>query len=259
MFSKIRTIFCIILFSVTTKFLQSQDYQRISIAPLLLEQESKYRLYLQKAFENLKLSQKANFQNIKNHKFVFVSDPQTVFDQNKIAHQLLNGWFGRQKDSSFSLDLVLERARYNASELDMIRSKMAQRGLAVLDENALELIDLTYVMSFRFVDVRSWKDIYDRKDADRKKSMGRDFTPVERENNGFLATVFIDFYKLNFDEYAQDYFYKNCWIVESDNEATKKEKMKNFEQYPFKLEFIKDFRIELVADQKIQVILYYPK
>jgi hypothetical protein len=251
MFTKKPFIFLLFFLLFRVFFAQNSfdQYNRLSISTLLLEQEGAYKKNIQKAYENLVLSSKVNVHALEVSVIPEIQSEDAMTTQ-KIAKQIISTWFSRAKDGSFSTDLITERGQYNASELDIMRSKMAQRGLSFLDQNALNMLQFTYLTTLKFSDIRSWKEVYDAQDAQRKKIMGSEFFPVERTKNGFLAKATILFYQLDFSTETQSYFYNHCWINPNDDENTRAEKIKNFDNYAFKLHLIQEFSFDIQADQR---------
>lgn len=251
MFTRKPFIFLIFLLTFTGFFAQSSSdqYNRLSISTLLFEQEGAYKNNIQKAYQNLVLSSKVNAHALEVSTLAQIQSEEEITLQ-KLAKQMISTWFARTAEGTFSTDLITERGQYNASELDMMRTKMAQRGLSFLDQNALDMIHLTYLTTLKFSDIRSWKEVYDTQDAQQKKIMGEEFVPVERTKNGFLAKATVLFYQLDFSAETQSYFYNYCWINPKDDENTKAEKIRNFDNYAFKIHLVQEFSFDVQADQR---------
>ena len=255
-----RYIFLIGFFLLNIFFAQEkrEKYDRLSISTLLLSREGVYKNELEKAYKNLRLPEKVNPHPLKPN-IILMGEKSLDSILNDAARKMVALWFNRKENGEFSTDLISERGLYNATDLDILRTKMSQRGTAFLDENALEMIDLTYLVTFKFAKVRSWNDIYDEQDRERKKSMGKDFSPVERTRNGFFASAQVRYYQLDFSEEVQNYFYNSCWIYPEDNAEIRAEKIKNFETYSFPLMFLEEFVWDLRSDQKNQNFAFLPQ
>jgi hypothetical protein len=70
-----------------------------------------------------------------------------------IAKKFIAKWFNRSAKSGFNMELVKSRGTYDASALDVARSKNEQRGKALLADAREELISKTFVLvnEFKYV------------------------------------------------------------------------------------------------------------
>ena len=70
-----------------------------------------------------------------------------------IAKNLIAKWFNRSSKGGFNMELVKSRGTYDASALDVARSKNDQRGMALLADAGEELISKTFVLvnEFKYV------------------------------------------------------------------------------------------------------------
>lgn len=78
-----------------------------------------------------------------------INDPQL----DDIAKNLVAKWFNRSPKGGFNMDLIKTRGTYDASALDIAKSKNDQRGAAMLADAGEELIQKTFVLvnEFKYV------------------------------------------------------------------------------------------------------------
>lgn len=78
-----------------------------------------------------------------------INDPQL----DDIAKNLVAKWFNRSPKGGFNMDLIKTRGAYDASALDIAKSKNDQRGAAMLADAGEELIQKTFVLvnEFKYV------------------------------------------------------------------------------------------------------------
>ena len=86
-------------------------------------------------------------------------------DNCNIPGMLVSKWFNgstTKKDGSFyNMDLILERGAYNATRLELIRSKESIRGMSILNDAGMELIPYTFIL-FISLEIRTSHDVLGR-------------------------------------------------------------------------------------------------
>lgn len=111
----------------------------------LLELINKYR----DGFEGMTLADaKGLMETIKNpsqYNENLVAGIQTILAEQKIGNQLMRKWFNIQDDGTYDLNLINERASYNASQSDLAEASSTVRGAQAILDRGDDLISNTFV------------------------------------------------------------------------------------------------------------------
>ena len=143
-------------------------------------------------------------------------------NENHIANLLIAQWFNAKAEkvdgSHYNMQLVQDRGAYNASELDILRSKESVRGNALLKDAGMELIPNTYI-TVTYFKVRTAKEVSQADDWDSSWTTTmfeiiRAVNPAWRSNAQVKAfwvesTTFL--FKLNWDDETENNFLTNYW------------------------------------------------
>lgn len=143
-------------------------------------------------------------------------------NENHVASLLVGQWFNAKNEiidgSHYDMQLIQDRGAYNASELDILRSKESVRGEAILKDAGMELIPNTYV-TVTYFKVRTSKEVSQAEDWDSSWTttmfeLIRAVNPAWRSNSDIKAfwvesTTFL--FKLNWDEETENKFLTEYW------------------------------------------------
>ena len=143
-------------------------------------------------------------------------------NENHVASLLVGQWFNAKNEiidgSHYDMQLIQDRGAYNASELDILRSKESVRGEAILKDAGMELIPNTYV-TVTYFKVRTSKEVSQAEDWDSSWTtimfeLIRAVNPAWRSNSDVKAfwvesTTFL--FKLNWDEETENKFLTEYW------------------------------------------------
>jgi len=80
---------------------------------------------------------------------------EKYFNDNKVANQMVAKWFNMQKDGVMNLDLIADRGKYDATQMDVnVAGRMSKTVDAQLRDAGIELIDKTFIIinKFRFIE-----------------------------------------------------------------------------------------------------------
>jgi hypothetical protein len=130
------------------------QYERSSLSLLMVNDKSRaYSNVIEDAFTSYVIPEKFNANNIhirtvegesqKDNPEIFIND---YLSRNEIAKNLVELWFNRNERGGFNMDLISERGRYNATEMEANISKMSKRGLALLSDAGEKLIGNTFII-----------------------------------------------------------------------------------------------------------------
>jgi len=159
--------------------------------------------------------------------------------EEKLAHQLLAKWFNIQPDGSCDMELIQERGRYNATELDAMVADKAARGKAILADAGEELISNTFVQFCKL-------DFYENEPIAKFAKMvayaianiaGGDAVRMAADvaynaaKTGYSARTLAMLYKLNWNDSIMAEFY-NIWTAENRLDYAK------FQALPFEMKFV---------------------
>lgn len=100
-------------------------------------------------FDNLSLvDAKELLESVKGAKVYnenLVAAIQGIIAEQKLGNQLMRKWFNIQDDGSYDLDVINERASYNASQMDVADAKATMRGVQAILDRGDDLIGNTFV------------------------------------------------------------------------------------------------------------------
>jgi hypothetical protein len=165
------------------------------------------------------------------------------FSQNKIPQQILSVWFNRQSDGTFNIDTLKKRGMYNASDNEFIMASSSKRGVAVLMDQGLNLVEQSYVLLFDFHNISSFEEFYNFNKIPKE----------DRDQEGFMANVKSYVLKLVFDEDIATEFFNDFWILPGDGKAV--QKIEAFNNHKFKFEVVAINQASLQASQSTKRVL----
>ena len=159
--------------------------------------------------------------------------------EEKLAHQLLEKWFGIQPNGKTDWSLIQERGCYNATETDASMAFLTTRGSAMLADAGAELISNTFVSFCKL-------DFYENEpiakfylilaEAISKFIPGGDAAvsaaqiAYEATKNGYSARTLALLYKLDWNDSIRAEF-MNCYNGEIFD-------YQKFQSLPFRLAFV---------------------
>ena len=162
--------------------------------------------------------------------------------EEKLAHQLLEQWFNIKPDGSCNMELIQERGRYNATELEALEADKTTRGKAILADAGMELIPNTFIQFCKL-------DFYENEPIAKFFLMitkalaplvpGGDMAVAAAEiaynaaKTGYSARTQALLYKLKWNEEIMNEFY-SCWDEKIDNKLD----YAKFQAIPFEMEFV---------------------
>ncbi len=232
-------------------------YRRGSLYTLMIHDETRpYANVIRESFEKGPIPDKFDDHRLANRIIaatneVNENDNITRFLQNnQVAKGLVAKWFNRSEWGGFNMDLIQIRGKYDASALDIAKSKSSERGVSMLADAGEELIKNTFVL------VNDYK-YTNKEETAEKTNKGLGFASIMMRAAGLgdvanitdAATVGVKvmgkgygvkttayLYRLVWDEETAANFYNNLWA--EDNTITA-EKLKAWEETNmFRLEFV---------------------
>lgn len=187
------------------------------------------------------------FSSIKENKLYnqqLIDTTTVMLRENKVGQQLLAKWFGIKKDGSCSMDLLIQRSSYNASQSDVAEANLKARGIQSIMDKSYDLIGNTFVSFSKLAFYENEPIALFTKNlatliGQMADPTGASIVAAEvaytATHEGYSAYTTTVLYKLVWNDSIQDLF-NQCWI--SDNKIDTK-----------KFEAI-DFPFELVGVQK---------
>lgn len=160
-------------------------------------------------------------------------------NQNKIANKLVAAWFNRSEKGGFNMNLIKERGYYDASILDVNKSKASARGLAMLADAGQELIDNTFILvnDSRYTNKEEVAGVAKSLFSSITQAVGGSYvtelagtTLVDTFGKGFIVKTNSHLFKLVWDEETQNRFYTELW---ADDKTITPEKKAAFENATF--------------------------
>jgi hypothetical protein len=135
-------------------------YRRSSLYTLMMHNPNRpHAEEIRTAFTNSPIPDKFNDHIVGSRSIDMVDSAKdqtnnivAYLEANHIARAVVAKWFNKS-DKGFDMNLISDRGSYNASEMDVQKAKLNQRGLALLADAGEELIGNTFVLisDFRYV------------------------------------------------------------------------------------------------------------
>ena len=102
-----------------------------------------------KGFEGLSLADAKNLldqlKSGKAYQEDLVNRINEINEREKIGNQLIRKWYNIQDDGSYDMNLINERAEYNASQAAIAEQELTQRGVQAIKDQGEDLIANTFV------------------------------------------------------------------------------------------------------------------
>ncbi len=189
---------------------------------------------LERVFQNIVLSEKYNSHNIGDMvlNVPFVRNPQSPnlsvalmsYLMNKeVGKHVVNKWYNRKADGTMSVDLILERGRYSATDADYLVNSATKRGETALMDKGYNLIKQSYII------VLDFKEIQTLEEANASK---------DNKSVGYMSKVNAYLFKIKYDENVEKTIWEECWIYEDDTPEQKQEKIWRYNRLNVDIEHI---------------------
>lgn len=199
--------------SLTTKKVGALDrkYLRPSLTKLYISDGTSTA---SRAISSLKgvTDEKFDYNNVKNDVFSMTSIPddkkerkeavtsfiEKLLEQEKIPNQIMHCWFPTDNNGELSIDQLVERGNYAATDADVKKSEASKRN-TMLNELGEQLIDRSYIIAYVV-----------------KESVSKDSKGNETRRPNVIPYV----YKLDFNNDVRDTFYANNYSVSGIDQMT---------------------------------------
>ncbi len=122
----------------------------------------------------------------------------------KIPNKIIDALFNDGNDA-WTMEKLIEKAKYNFSDLDIMALKSATGGLELGSKRAdliEHILSELYIVSFTYSNVKTMTEYYDEIDQARYANAIKyktKYVPVNRSERGFIADRTVDFYKIIID------------------------------------------------------------
>ncbi|MBK7212500.1 MAG: hypothetical protein IPH88_04195 [Bacteroidales bacterium] len=157
--------------------------------------------------------------------------------KNHFTNDVVAKWFSRKSDGSFGVELLQQRGLYNATDAEVKAAGASKIGMAKLMDAGETLLNKSYILIFDFSDLISKDEDYNRQQVNSK-------TEIKHVKNGFVGTVSVYLFKLDFNENIRNSFWQDLWVESGDpNLAAKKQAFDNFE-FPLTYVYRTSTRVE---------------
>lgn len=187
---------------------------------------------LEQVFQNIILSEKYNNHNMGNMvlNVPFVRNPQSTnlsiglrnyLLSKEIGKDIVSKWYNRKADGTMSVELILERGRYSATDADYLVNKATKRGETALMDKGYSLIKQSYILVLDFQGIQTLEEANASKD---NKSVG------------YLSKVNAYLFKIKYDENIEKVIWDECWVYDEDTPDQKQEKIMRFNQLHIDIE-----------------------
>lgn len=138
----------------TTGVNEKDRYRRSSLCLILLtHRDKKYAEAMERVFRSFPLPARYNEHNITDLRVISVSGKQSKKDIDRlirtkyVARKVVGRWFNRNEYTGWmNMDLIHERGGYGAFYADYQRSQSNVRGVDMLRDEGIELLQSTFVL-----------------------------------------------------------------------------------------------------------------
>lgn len=142
-------------------------------------------------------------------------------DNCNIPGMLVSKWFNgstTKKDGSFyNMDLILERGAYNATRLELIRSKESIRGMSILNDAGMELIPYTFIL-FISLEIRTSHDVLGRAS---QGALGDLYKLLDETSSGYYVSANTYLFQLNWTNDNNEKFLTQYWDIDDSTKLLK--------------------------------------
>lgn len=138
----------------TTGLTDKERYRRSSLCLILLTHRDKqYAEAMERVFRNFPLPARYNEHNITDLRVISVRGKQSKSDIDRlirsqyVAQKVVGRWFNRNEYTGrMNMDLIHERGGYGAFYADYQRAQSNVRGIGMLRDEGIELLQSTFVL-----------------------------------------------------------------------------------------------------------------
>ena len=216
---------------------------------------------ISKGFKKLNglYSQRADFNDINMPILQSSIDSKNPDYEKQIAlllqpyfNSIVGMWWSRDAQGNFSDSFLKARGEYTATDAQIQMQEISEKSR--LGDLGYDLIEKSYFVVYDVLGLRTMEEIYDEKDAKKKKEVDdyntkareynrklksgekeralKEFKPVLRVRQGWQVNYKYVLYKLNWDKEIQNDFFDRFW-VDSKTSTDKQSKINLFNSYNF--------------------------
>jgi hypothetical protein len=178
-----------------------------------------------------------NFIDQNNNNQINKSDLKT-FLITKYSKQIIAKWFSQDQNGNMSDKLINQRGEFSATDKDVNESIGTE--IERIQQIGYDLINKTYLIVFDVTSVKSMNEVYNEKDAKRKKAaalLNTTYTPVERSEEGYEIDYSARVFKLLWNDSISSLFYSKNFLDFKTTE-NRSEIRKSFENSSYPLQYI---------------------
>lgn len=200
--------------NLVTKKVRALDrkYLRPSLTKLYISDGTNTADQAINSLKEAEEDEKFDYNNVKNDVFHIGSIPidkgqrkkvitsfiENLLAQEKIPNQIMHCWFPTDENGELSIEKLVKRGKYAATDADVNNSKASKRN-TMLNELGEQLIDRSYIIAYIVEEIIS------------KDSKG---------NVEYKANITPYVYKLNFDNDTRSTFYDNYYSASGIDQMT---------------------------------------
>jgi hypothetical protein len=238
---------------------------------MLDDSSREYANNIREGYEGYTISEKFNNHNldvrmIKSESAVEDKTPfiNIFIKNNEVAKNLVAKWFNRSPKGGFNMDTIASRGSYNASELDAKVARSTKRGMAILQDAGVELIQNTFlvVTDFRYTTMEAYLEKYENIGKDLTKTFGSSgligsgaklltntSQSLSKVTTGYVVYATTYLYQLEWNDSIEAVMYEQYWTEDGSIDP---DKVRAFnESKIFSLNFIgKEVKEEPVPELK---------
>jgi len=157
-------------------------------------------------------------------------------NKSDIGRKVMSYFWARDSIGRFHLDTIAVRGKKSASYLDSIMSQKSSRGEALMKDAGRFLIDDAHVLVLNVTNLQTKTQTYNELDSIANKlglpKVSRGFIGYDVSVEGYL-------FRLVYDDSVKNILYNKMWIYDTDSPDAIATKKQLFDNYPFKLSFVR--------------------
>ncbi len=158
-----------------------------------------------------------------------------------VNKEIVDSLYNADSAGRYSMDKLIERAKYNLTDAEVIRLKNTAKGFEQGSEDykwASKILSSNYLVGFYFHDIQRLNKKDGKNGGDGEE---------EKKFRGYKALVSAFLYRLDFNDSIQAVFYNQCWAGANSDEQSLKEALDAREEMEYPLEKAGNFHFTVIS------------
>ena len=173
---------------------------------------------------------------------VYDSIVRSRLNNSKVPHRVVDSLYNADEKGRYSMDVLLERAKYNLTDAQAKRLQSTSKGLegSVQDMKwANKILTSNYVLGFYFHDLTTMEAHYENEGISENT----------RTHVGYKGMVSAYLFRLDMNDSVRAVLYNKCWAGKGASEEELAKAKKAREQMDYPLEMVGSYRFPVKSKQ----------